>query len=109
MGPGDKTMRTILSTIVFFTVLLNTTIASADDAAISTMANIMIGLAHFPSDSDKQQLAAIANSSEASQTEKTVATAIANIAHKASAADQEKLNAIVANSDTRIDLEQGGN
>jgi hypothetical protein len=96
--------KSCLATIAFFTAMLSMPIAWAGDDTVSTMASIMIGLQHFPSDTDKQKLSAIAESSDASQAEKTVAAAIANIAHKASAADQEELKAIIADGDTPAGL-----
>lgn len=67
--------------------------AYADDS-ISTMAKIVIGLKHFPSDADKAALAAIANG-DGSADEKAVAQAIANIAHKVTDADKAKLQSVI--------------
>lgn len=97
-------VNTILSAIVFFAILSGTQLSMADDSAIGTMAKIMINLKHFPSDSDKQELTAIANSSDSGEAEIAVATAIANIEHQATAADKEKLNAIVADESTPAEL-----
>ena len=99
-------MRTnaVLSAIIFFAILPIAQLSIADDAAIGTMADIMINLKHFPSESDKQRLTAIVNSSDSSEAEIAVATAIANIKHQATAADKEKLSAIVADESTPAEL-----
>ena len=97
-------IKQALSPLVFLAALLNVSATLADEASISTMASILINLQHFPSDSDKQKLTMIAESSDSGEAEKTVAMAIANIEHKAAAADQDKLNAIVADSDTPAGL-----
>jgi len=96
--------NTILSAIVFSIILFNTQLSIADDSSIGAMAKIMINLKHFPTELDKQRLAAITNSSENSEAEIAVATAIANIKHQTPAADKEKLNAIVADKSTPADL-----
>lgn len=90
-------MRTLtyISTILFSCALLYTPYTYADDA-VATMANIVISLKHFPSDSDKSALAAIGES-DSSDGVKTVAQAIAGISHKVTAADLAKLEALAAN------------
>ena len=75
------------------------------DEAIATMANIVIGLKHFPSASDKAALGAIADS-ESEDTVKAIASAIANIAHKVTDADKATLNAIIADGDTPAELRE---
>lgn len=94
----------VLSTIIVFATLPVAQLSIADDAAIGTMAEIMINLEHFPSESDKERLTEIVNSSDSSEAEIAVATAIANIRHQATAADKEKLNAIVADDSTPAEL-----
>ena len=76
-----------VAAIVCFGSLVITNFSFADSSAIQTMADITINLNHYPSDSDKQELTAIINSSQSSQAEIAVATAIANIEHQAKAAD----------------------
>ncbi len=99
-------MRTnaVFSAIIFIGILPIAQLSIADDTAIGTMADIMINLKHFPSESDKQRLTAIVDSSDSSEAEIAVATAIANIKHQASAADKEKLSAIVASESTPTEL-----
>jgi len=66
--------------------------------AVSTMANIVLSLQHFPSDADKAALAEIA-AGDSSDSVKAVAGAIANINHKVSDTDKGVLEAI-ANDDS---------
>ena len=74
-------MRTLtyISTILFSCALLYTPYTYADDAVV-TMANIVISLKHFPSDSDKSALAAIGES-DSSNGVKAVAQAITGISN----------------------------
>ncbi len=92
----------VLSTIAMLALMPLSQISFADDAAVGTMANIVINLKHFPSDADKAKLSSIAEGSDSS--EAAVATAIANIEHKANAADKEKLSAIVADESASAQL-----
>lgn len=96
--------NTVLSAIIIVIILPVTQLSLADETAIGTMAEIMINLKHFPSESDKQRLQAIADSSERSEAEIVVAIAITNFKHQAAAADNEKLNAIVADETTPAEL-----
>jgi len=95
---GVHTMRNVISLSILTLGLLFSSLqpAYADGSAVSTMANIMIGLKHFPSDADKTALTAIVENSDSSDAEKGIAMAIANIQHKVTAADKEKLTAIAA-------------
>ena len=56
--------NTFVSAIVVFTFLPITQLALADDSAIGAMAEILIGLNHFPSDSDKQRLSEIVDNGD---------------------------------------------
>lgn len=76
---------------------------AADD--IATMAGIVLSLQHFPSDADKEKLAAIA-ASDAADTVKTVANAIANIQHSVSDADKAALEAIADDESQSADLRE---
>jgi len=69
------------------------------------MANIVINLKHFPSDSDKAALTVIAES-ESGDTVKAIALAIANISHKVTDADKATLDAIIANDDVSAALRE---
>lgn len=92
-------MRTVayFSAVLFSLVLSYAPFTYADEA-ISEMANIVINLKHFPSDSDKAALATIAES-DSNDDVKAIALAIANISHKVTDADKATLDAIVANGD----------
>ena len=96
--------NTVVSAIVVFTFLPINQLALADDSAIGAMAEILISLNHFPSDSDKQRLSEIADNSDSSKAEISVATAIANIEHRAKAADKDKLTVIVADESASSQL-----
>lgn len=96
--------KTIFCTIFLVTALPVAQVSFAGDAAVGDMAKIMINLKHFPSDSDKETLSAIANSGDNSEAEIAIATAITNIKHQASDADKEKLNAIVADESSSAEV-----
>ncbi len=72
----------VLSSIACSVVLISTNLVFAESAAVYTMADITMNLNHFPSDSDKEKLAAIVSSDDSSESEKVVAAAILNIEHK---------------------------
>jgi hypothetical protein len=84
------------SKLILATVLgLMAPLAAADDAASArTIAGILNGLNHFPSDSDKAALMAIVNDASSSEAYKTVARAVHNIQHSATADDKAALEAI---------------
>jgi NADH:ubiquinone oxidoreductase subunit K len=88
--------------IVFFQNTINQ--AMAADENIKKMAEIMLNLNHYPSDSEKQALKQITLSSSSSNYEKTVATAIINLQHQATAEDKEKLNDIINNKSAPEDV-----
>jgi hypothetical protein len=70
---------------------------AADDkasAATRTMAEIMIGLNHYPSDAEKDKLNKLAGEATTTADEKTIAHALVNLKHKADAADVPKLEAV---------------
>ena len=72
-------------------------IALADNAmSAKTIAGILVGLNHFPSDSDKTALMAIAEDDSNGRAYRAVATAVSNIQHGATDADKEILNRIIA-------------
>ena len=94
----------IASIIVCTILLIVTDLAFADTAAIRTMADITMNLNHFPSESDKQMLAAIINSDDSSESEIAVATAISNIEHQVAAGDKEKLHSIIVDDSIPAEL-----
>jgi cytochrome bd-type quinol oxidase subunit 1 len=105
---GVRQMRTIaiVSGIACFLLLMLAGRAFADSAAIRSMADITMNLNHFPSDEDKEKLAAIAGSSDSNQSERAVATAIANIQHHLAAADKEKLEAVMQDQSAADELRE---
>jgi hypothetical protein len=97
-------MRTLVYfSTVLFTFALSYTPYSYADEVVATMANIVISLKHFPSESDKASLATIAQSDDRNAV-KAIASAIANISHKVTDADKAVLDAIIADSSTPEDL-----
>jgi hypothetical protein len=81
--------------LVLFSLALSYAPSGYADEAVSAMVNIVINLKHFPSDSDKTALAAIAES-DSDDAVKAIAVAIANISHKVTDTDKATLDAIVA-------------
>ncbi len=94
----------IVSIIACSVLLIISDLAFADTAAIRTMADITMNLNHFPSDSDKQMLAAITKSDDSSESEIAVATAISNIKHQVAAGDKEKLHSIIVDDSIPAEL-----
>ena len=69
----------------------------ADNAsATKTIAGILNGLNHFPSDDDKTALMAIADDDGTGRAFRAVASAVSNFAHAATAEDKEIMNRIIA-------------
>ncbi len=66
--------------------------------AMQEMVGIMLGLQHYPSDSEKETLQKIANDSSVSENQRTIATALINMHHTVSDADKEKLENIANNN-----------
>jgi hypothetical protein len=95
---------TIFSSIACSVLLTITSLVFAGTVATRTMADITMNLSHFPSDSDKQKLAAIINSDDSSESEKAVAAAISKIEHQVSDGDKEKLKSIVGDDATPAEL-----
>jgi hypothetical protein len=69
--------------------------AMAADENVKTMAEIMLKLNHYPSDSEKETLRQISLSSTATDAEKTMANAMINLEHTATAEDKKKLSKII--------------
>ncbi len=94
----------IVSIIACSALLMISSLAFADTTATRTMAEITMNLNHYPSDSEKQTLAAIAKSDDSSESEIVVATAISNIKHQVTEGDKEKLNSIIGDDSVPEDL-----
>ena len=95
----------LLALALFAPLALSDSHSGSQGGAIAKMANIVIGLQHFPSDADKEALAAIAEG-DSSDSVKAVASAIANISHKVSADDQATLAAIAADESEPAELRE---
>ena len=95
---------TVISSIACSVLLIIPNLVFAETTAIRTMADITMNLQHYPSDSDKQKLAAIINSDDSSESEIAVAAAISKIEHQVAAVDKEKLNAIIGDDSTPDEL-----
>jgi len=83
-------------TLILLSFLCALTVSAASfagDSGLKTMAHILMGLNHYPSDSEKQTLKGIVNGSGSSH-QKTIATAMINMQHKAGASDVPKLKSI---------------
>ena len=87
-----------LLTLVFLLMTVSSSFASGDQKSgvnpMSTMANIMLHLNHYPSDSEKQKLKEIVMSSK-SEDIKAIATAIINLEHEATSSDKSNMKAIM--------------
>ncbi len=94
----------IVSIIACSALLMISSLAFADTAATRTMAEITMKLNHYPSDSEKQTLAAIAKSDGSSESEIAVATALSNMKHQVAAGDKEKLHSIIADDSVPEEL-----
>ncbi len=94
----------IVSIIACSVLLMISSLAFADTAAVRSMADITMKLNHYPSDSEKQTLAAIASSDDSSESEIAVATAISNIKHQVTAGDREKLHSIIVDDSIPAEL-----
>ncbi|MEQ8483461.1 MAG: hypothetical protein RIB46_03775 [Pseudomonadales bacterium] len=70
--------------------------AWADGHTASTLADILTGMNHFPSEADKAALNEVAADATVSDNLRAIADAIAGIAHTPTAEDQARLNGILA-------------
>lgn len=90
-------------TVLVFTYLFASQVVFAGGNNISTMANIMMHLNHYPSDSEKQTLKGIVDNASATAHEKTMAQAMINLEHKAVAADKPKLKSVISDGSASSD------
>ena len=65
-----------------------------DGAAVQKMARIVLNMSHYPSETDKSALKAIAERATTSEHERAIATAIRRIEHTPTDADRQRLQAI---------------
>ena len=96
-----KPLRTIrhLAAICIFALFTPFLVAGSADAPVATMAHILVGVNHYPSDEEKAKLAEIAGDADNSEAVQTIAKALHDMQHKVSAGDKEKLQAIVASAE----------
>jgi len=84
--------------IALVTLLLLSPFALAESDAIGTMAKMVSGMNHFPSDEQKETLAGISRDDSNSEATRTIADAIHDIEHKATSEDVAALKAITGDS-----------
>jgi len=92
-------LKQLIIAIVCCVLLVSVQSVFASGDAVKTMAGIMMGLNHYPSDAEKGTLKGIVDG-DASAAEKACATAMINLQHSASADDKKKLNAIIGDDST---------
>lgn len=83
--------------VIFFLLLFsapNVFAADKASAATRTMAEIMIGLHHYPNDADKDTLKKLTGEAATTGDEKIIAQALLNLKHQPADADKPKLDAI---------------
>ncbi len=89
-----------IKTLIFIAVIacsvIITPVTAGEQEAVKNMANILLGLNHFPSDAEKDQLSNIINTND-SEDVKAIATAIKNMHHSASDSDKAKLKTVMDN------------
>ncbi|HXU93781.1 MAG TPA: hypothetical protein VFP33_09010 [Gallionella sp.] len=66
----------------------------AASAAVREMAGVVMHLEHYPSDTEKAKLKAIAADKGSTEQERVIATAIANLRHEVAAGDADKLRKV---------------
>ena len=89
-----------LAAICLFALFTPFLVAGSGDEPVATMAGILMGVNHYPSDEEKAKLAKIAGNPDNSEAIKTIAMALHDMEHKVSAGDREKLQAIVDSEGT---------
>lgn len=104
MNDSRPTRLNVALVLIVLALGIHPLISHANNS-VATMAGIVLSLQHYPSDADKQALAAIAGG-DGSPAVKSVAAAIAGIAHKVSDADRATLEAIAADESQPADLRE---
>jgi hypothetical protein len=94
--PGRTDMNRHLKTIALVLCIAAGMPAWADGHTASTLADILTGMNHFPSEADKAALSEVAADATVSDNLRAIADAIAGIAHTPTAEDQARLNGILA-------------
>ena len=92
---GFVKIRSSIIALSFLFVSQCVQVTVADDGTIAEMALMVMELKHFPSNSAKASLVAIAEDPDSDTAEQHIATAIANIQHKVTSVDSARLSAII--------------
>jgi len=94
-------MKKIIGSLLILPILLWVTVpvALAGDSAISAMSEIVMHLQHYPSSSEKQVLANIAQNDHATAGEKVLAGALIRMQHAVQGADAAALRSLVADKE----------
>ena len=89
--------RNLIAVLSGLCLLLYVASANAEEnqQALSSMANIMLNLNHYPSDGEKKQLGKFISDMSLSSNVRTIAQAMSNLEHTAKDEDKEKLSAIM--------------
>lgn len=89
---------TVPVTTLLFVLSLSANIGHAADhetSHVATLAGILVGMEHFPSDAEKKRLTSIADDADTDEHVRTIARAITRIAHQVPEDDKQKLKAIL--------------
>ena len=76
-------------------LMLGVQSALAASTAVREMAEVMMNLSHYPSDTDKAKLSYIVADKGSTEDERVIATAISHLEHKVAAADVDKLKQVM--------------
>lgn len=90
-----KTITARLLAAALAGMLVSPAALADNEAAARTIAQVLTGLNHFPSDEDKAALRAVAGDDDVGRAFRAVARAVANIQHSVGDADREALNRII--------------
>jgi len=94
-------LKYVFTIIISLSLFATANLFAADDkmvSATSIMAEIVIGLHHYPSNDDKEKLRGLSADAATSVNEKIIAQALLNVKHGVSDADRPKLEAITKDS-----------
>lgn len=100
-----KTSTLSAAVIAVFTLLIIAPLSFAESNAIATMAHILTELNHYPSNEQKETLAAISKDESNSEATRAIAEAIHNIEHKPKAEDVATLK-IVSETESTTEEEK---
>lgn len=89
-----KAFRIIL--IFALGIGLSPLVAADDASATRTIARVLLGLNHFPSEAEQTALMSVANDESNSRAFRVLATAVHNIRHAATEDDREAVSAVLS-------------